>query len=354
MESSSYSHKESVRFDFPNAFHTVSLEIRRAWTEPPHRLASPPLGAPGPEPSPKPAAPRAAVLVALAAVYLIWGSTYLGIRLAIASLPPLLMAGSRFVLAGGLLYGFLRGRGAARPTRGAWGRAGVAGVLLLAVGNGGVTLGEQYLASGLAALLAATVPLWLALLGWLSGRMARPSRGAAAGLGVGLLGVYLIARVPGEGPVAQPGHQGLGLGLSLVAALVWAVGSLYTKQKPTVSSPFLAGSMHMLSGGSALLLAGLLRGEAIGFRWAAVTSTSWLAFAYLVVFGSLVAFTAYNWLLQAVEPTLAGTYAFVNPVVAVLLGGALAGEQLTRSMVGGAALIVVAVGLVVLGQRKPH
>ncbi|TGE21589.1 drug/metabolite exporter YedA [Hymenobacter aquaticus] len=303
--------------------------------------------------APAPTTPsRAAILGAFAIVYLVWGSTYLGIRFAIDSIPPLLMAGSRYLLAGLLLYAFMRLRGEAAPTRQGWATAVIIGICLLTFGNGGVTLGEQYIPSGMTSLLVATVPMFLALLGWLSGVAARPTPLVTVGLVLGLTGVYLLARTPGASHVALPGHEAIGIGLVLVAALVWAIGSLYSKKKQAASSPFLAGGMQMICGGLAMLVLGLVRGEAQGFELAAVTSKSWLAYAYLVTLGSIVAFSAYIWLLRAVEPALAGTYAFVNPVVAVLLGWAFAGEQLTVGMLGGAALIVAAVVLVILGGRR--
>jgi drug/metabolite transporter (DMT)-like permease len=297
--------------------------------------------------------PRAAVLLAFAAVYLIWGSTYLGIRFAIDSIPPLLMAGSRFALAGALLYGFMRWRGEPAPTARGWLTALVIGICLLAFGNGGVTLGEQYISSGLAALLVATVPMFMALLGWWSGTAARPTVWVALGLACGLVGVYLLARASGGSQVALPGHEIRGIVLVLVAGLVWAIGSLYSKKHQPSPSPFLSGGMQMLCGGLVMLLVGLLRGEAAEFELARITQQSGLAFVYLVVFGSMVAFTAYIWLLRVVEPAMAGTYAFVNPVVAVLLGWAFAGETLNSRMLVGATLIVVAVALVILGGRKP-
>ncbi|PJJ53239.1 EamA family transporter [Hymenobacter chitinivorans] len=295
---------------------------------------------------------RAAILGAFAIVYLIWGSTYLGIRFAIDSIPPLLMAGSRYLLAGLILYTFMRLRGEAAPSRQGWATAVIIGICLLTFGNGGVTLGEQYIPSGMTSLLVATVPMFLALLGWVSGVAARPTPWVALGLVLGLLGVYLLARTPGVSHVAIPGHEAVGIALVLVAALVWAIGSLYSKKKQAASSPFLAGGMQMICGGLTMLIIGLARGEAHDFSLAAVTPKSWLAYAYLVTLGSIVAFSAYIWLLRAVEPALAGTYAFVNPVVAVLLGWAFAGEQLTVGMLGGAALIVAAVVLVVLGGRQ--
>ncbi|OGX90800.1 EamA family transporter [Hymenobacter coccineus] len=298
---------------------------------------------------------RAALLTAFALVYVIWGSTYLGIRFAIESLPPLLMAGTRYALAGALLYGAMRLRGAPAPPAASWGRALLIGICLISFGNGGVTVGEQYISSGLAALLVATVPMLLALLGWASG-VSRPTPLAALGLVLGLAGVYLLARASaGAGSaVAQPGHAGLGVACVLVAALVWSIGSLYGKRRPAAASPFVAGGMQMLCGGLVMVALGLARGETQQLHLAAVSARSWWAFTYLVTFGSLLAFTAYVWLLQAVEPALAGTYAFVNPVVAVGLGWAFGGEQLGWPMLGGGALVVVAVGLLLLGSRAPE
>ncbi|TGD81657.1 drug/metabolite exporter YedA [Hymenobacter wooponensis] len=295
---------------------------------------------------------RASILLAFAALYIIWGSTYLGIRFAIDSIPPLLMAGTRYATAGALLYGYMRWKGEPAPTRQGWFTALIIGTCLLAFGNGGVTLGEQYIPSGLTALLVATVPMFLAVLGWWSGLASRPAPLVAVGLALGLGGVYLLARTPGVSHVALPGHEGLGTALVLIAALVWAIGSLYSKKHQPAPSPFVSGGMQMLCGGLVMLVVGLIKGEAAGFELAHVTTKSWVAYAYLVTFGSIVAFTAYIWLLRVVEPAIAGTYAFVNPVVAVLLGWAFAGEQLNAGMLGGAALIVVAVALVVLGGRK--
>jgi drug/metabolite transporter (DMT)-like permease len=304
--------------------------------------------------SPAPAAPsKAAILLAFAAVYIIWGSTYLGIRFAIDSMPPLLMAGTRYTLAGVLLYGFMRLRGTPAPTAQGWITALIIGICLLGFGNGGVTLGEQYIPTGMASLLVATVPMFLAVLGWLSGVSQRPTALVALGLAIGLGGVYLLASQPGEAHVALPGKQGIGIIMVLTAALLWAIGSLYSKKKQAAPSPFVAGGMQMICGGMVMLLVGLIRGEANGFELAQVTAKSWWAYGYLVTIGSIVAFSAYIWLLTVVEPALAGTYAFVNPVVAVLLGWAFAGETLNFNMVGGAALIVLAVILVVLGGRKP-
>ncbi|GAC1374090.1 MAG: drug/metabolite exporter YedA [Hymenobacter sp.] len=273
-------------------------------------------------------------------------------KFAVASIPPLLMAGTRYGLAGALLYGFMRWQGAPRPTAQGWFHGAVIGLCLLGFGNGGTTFGVLYLPSGTTALLVATVPMFLALLGWLSGISPRPTLWVALGLAAGLVGMGLLAAHPSASTVRQPGHAGLGMALVLLASFVWSVGSLYSKRHQPSPSPFLSGGMQMMCGGLAMLVVGLLRGEAAGFQLAQVTAKSWMAYAYLVTVGSIVAFTAYIWLLRVVEPALAGTYAFVNPVVAVLLGWAFAGETLNPQMLGGAALIVLAVGLVVLGGRR--
>lgn len=299
---------------------------------------------------------RALVLAAFAALYIIWGSTYLGIRFAIESMPPLLMAGTRSVVAGALLFAFTRGiqREPAASARG-WGHALVVGAGLLLVGNGGVTLAEEYVPSGLASLLVATVPMWLAVLGWLSGVGARPRPLVWLGLALGLAGVALLAGGPAEAAdlhVARPGHHGLGIGLLLVASLMWAAASLYSRKYSIAPTVLVSVAMQMLCGGALLCVAGLLMGEAQDLTLSHVTARSWGAWLYLIGLGSLVGFTAYAWLLRVSEPALVGTYAFVNPVVAVGLGWAFAGEALTASMGSGAALIVVAVALVVLGGRK--
>ncbi len=298
--------------------------------------------------------PRALLLLAFAALYVIWGSTYLGIRVAIESMPPLLMAGTRSVFAGAILYGFTRGirREPAAAPQG-WRTALIVGGGLLLVGNGGVTLAEQYVPSGLASLLVATVPMWLAVLGWLGGVSTRPRPLVWLGLALGLAGVGLLAGGPTDTSVhvTHPGHHALGIGLLLGASLTWAGASLYAKKVPTAPTVLVGVAMQMLCGGALLCVAGLALGEGADLHLATITASSWWAWLYLIGFGSLLGFTAYAWLLKVTEPALVGTYAFVNPVVAVLLGWAFAHEKLTTGMAGGATLIVLAVALVVLGGR---
>ncbi|QNH62609.1 EamA family transporter [Hymenobacter sediminicola] len=300
-----------------------------------------------------PTAPRFLVVLALLALYLVWGSTYLATKVALGVWPPFLLSAMRFLLAGALMYGAVRLSGAAAPSRQDWLRAAVVGLCLPLFGNGGTTFAQQYIPSGMAALLVATVPMFLALLGWASGLAPRPNGKVLLGLALGMGGLGLLMSTRSTAPVLLPGHPLLGTVSVLLASLMWSVGSLYSRQKPIGGSPFLGVGMQMLCGGAFLLVAGLLHGEAATFQVSHVPLKVWGAFAYLVTFGSFVAFSAYIWLLRVVEPALAGTYAFVNPVVAVLLGWALAGETLNTGMLGGAALIVVAVALVVLGGRQP-
>ncbi|WBA40821.1 EamA family transporter [Hymenobacter canadensis] len=300
-----------------------------------------------------PTLPRPLILLALLALYLIWGSTYLATKVALGSWPPFLLSASRFLLAGTLQYGAMRLSGAAAASRQEWGRAAVVGFCLPLFGNGATVFAQQYIPSGMAALLVATVPMFLVLLGWAAGLTARPTGKVLLGLALGLGGLGLLMSQRSAAPVLLPGHPGIGVAAVLLAAFMWSVGSLYSKKKPIAGSPFLGVGMQMLCGGGFLLVAGLLHGEASAYDLSAVPLKAWGAFAYLVVFGSFVAFSAYIWLLRVVEPALAGTYAFVNPVVAVLLGGLFAGESLNAGMLGGAALIVAAVALVVLGGRQP-
>lgn len=302
-----------------------------------------------------PASPRPAPLLigaALLAIYLIWGSTYLATKTALATWPPLLLSAMRFLVAGTVQYAAVRLSGSPAPTRQDWLRAAAVGACLLLCGNGGTTFSQQYIPSGLAALLVASVPLFLAVLGWLSGVSPRPNGAVTLGLLLGLGGLLLLMRLRSAAPVLIPGHPALGAAIVLGASFMWSVGSLVSKQKPVGGSPFLGVGMQMLCGGGLLAVAGLLHGEAAQFRLTGIGWQAWAALAYLVVFGSWIAFSAYIWLLRTVEPALAGTYAFVNPVVAVLLGQAVGGEPLSAAMGGGAVLIVLAVMLVVLGGRR--
>ena len=297
------------------------------------------LSAPAPAPPPS----RAKILAAYAAVYVVWGSTYLAIRIAIDSLPPFLMAGVRFVVAGGLLYAWARLRGAARPTRAHWATAAVVGALLLLGGNGGVVWAEQRVPSGVASLLVATVPLWIVLLEWLRGGT-RPGRGTIAGVVLGLVGLAILVE-PGS-LVAGGSIDTTGALVLVAASLSWAVGSLYSRRHASAETPLLGSAMQMLAGGAWLLALSLLSGDAMRFDAAAVTAPSVLALVYLIAFGSLVGFTAYIWLLGVSAPSRVATYAYVNPVVAVFLGWLVLAEPVTPRVLVAAAVIVAAVALI--------
>jgi drug/metabolite transporter (DMT)-like permease len=287
------------------------------------------------------------VAVALGAVYLIWGSTYLAIRFAIETIPPFLMAAVRYLTAGALVYGWSRFRGAPRPCLAHWRSAAIIGALLLLVGNGGVVWSEQRVSSGLVALLVSTEPLWIVLLVWLRDRGQRPGGRVIAGLLLGFTGLVLLVR-----PSSSGGLDPLAVAAMLVASLSWAWGSLYSQRAKLPSSPLLSTSMQMLCGGALLMLAGLLSGEPAHFALRQVSTRSLLALAYLVVFGAIIAFTAYVWLLRTASLVLVSTYAYVNPVVAVLLGWALAGEPLTRGTLIAAAVILTGVALISSAQGK--
>lgn len=293
----------------------------------------------------------AKVVAAFAAVYVIWGSTYLAIRFAIETLPPLSMAGVRFLLAGALMYAFLRLRGEAAPERRQWRPAAIVGGLLLLGGNGGVVLAERTVPSGVVALLVAMVPIWMVLVDWLRRGGVRPTTRTTVGLVVGFGGMVLLV-----GPGALAGGDPVdpfGALLVVLGSMSWAVGSIYARGAALPKSPFLATAMEMLCGGALLLVVGVARGELVSTDVAAFSTTSLLSFAYLVVFGSLVGFTAYIWLLGVTTPARVSTYAYVNPLVAVFLGWALAGEPVSPRILLAAAVIIAAVAVITLGRRTP-
>lgn len=281
-----------------------------------------------------------AIVSALLLVYVVWGSTYLAIRIALdGGVPPLLgVSGLRFVAAGTVLYAFLRWRGVAAPTRAQWASIVVMGVLMLGLGNGLVVLAEREVSSGLAAVAVAAMPLWMGLFSAMRGQ--RPSGVEWLGLGLGFLGVAWLSL--GGSLAASP----RGLALLLVAALAWAAGSVWSRGRD-LPAPFMVAAAQMLAGGVLLVLAGLLHGE----RFQAMPSLGgWGAWVYLGVFGSIIAFTAYVWLLHHVRPALAGSYAYVNPVIAVLLGVWLGGEHVGVQDV--LAMLVVLGGVVVISLAR--
>ena len=286
---------------------------------------------------------RTRILLAFAAIYLIWGSTYLAIRFAIETLPPFLMAGMRFVISGVLLYAWSRARGAARPERSHWKATAIIGGLLLLGGNGGVVWAEQRVASGLAALLVATLPVWMVTMEWARGGL-RPTAGVIAGLLLGLGGIGLLVG-PGEF-AGGAGADTVGAIVLVLASISWAAGSIYSREASLPKSPLLTTGMEMLAGGGLLVLAGVVTGELGRLDVAAASAKSWLALLYLIAFGSLIGFTAYIWLLKVSTPARVSTYAYVNPVVAVLLGWAFAGEPLSLRTAMAAGIIIAGVAMI--------
>jgi len=299
-----------------------------------------------PAPTSTAATPRQgwlSIALALLAVYLIWGSTYLAMRLAIKGFPPFLMAGTRFLIAGTLLFFFLRLRGGKLPSRKQCAAAALVGILLLVGGNSLVAFAEQTVASSVASLAIATVPLWAVLFARIWGRW--PSRPEWIGLAAGFLGILLLNL--GGNLHANP----LGAAILLTAAGCWAFGTVLSQHLPLPPSGAMSSAIEMLAGGTILMLLTLLHGDHLA---ASVPTVSWWALGYLIVFGSLVGFSAYVFLLKRVRPALATSYAYVNPLVAVALGAGLAGETITWPELLALLFILTGVVLVALGrERKP-
>ena len=286
------------------------------------------------------------VIAAFAAVYVIWGSTYLGIRYAVESIPPFLMAGTRNLAAGLLLYAFVRARGDTAPSRIEWRNAVIAGGLLLTIGNGGVTWAEQVIPSGVTALVVALTPLWMVLFDWLRPGGARPRPFVVAGLAAGFVGVTLLAGNQGSHPIPA---YGWGIAALLAASMSWAWGSIFNKQARKPASPLLGVAMQMIAGGALLLGLATVRGEVSRFSFDRVTPSSAGAWLYLTAFGSLVGFTCYVWLLHASTPARVATYAYVNPFIAILLGCTIGHEAFSHELFVAGALIITAVVLIVGG-----
>lgn len=279
------------------------------------------------------------VALALAAVYLIWGSTYLAIRYALeGGFPPFLLGGIRFLIAGGLMYAFLRWRGVAAPTRAQWRNAAVMGVLLLLLGNGMVNMAEQTVSSGMTAVAVASAPLWMGIFAAMRGQ--QPNRMEWVGLGIGFLGVLWLNLD------SSLSASTTGLVALLIASLSWSFGSIWSRGRD-LPSPFMASAAQMLCGGLAMCVVG----AGIGERFDGVPSAQGIAaFCYLIVFGSIVGFSAYIWLLHHVRPALAGSYAYVNPAIALALGAWLANERFGSHEL--LAMGVILLGVVAISLAK--
>jgi drug/metabolite transporter (DMT)-like permease len=296
----------------------------------------------------RPASSPGLVWLALSIVCVVWGSTYLAIRVVVRTAPPLLSAGLRFLVAAAVLAAVLAlWHRTGRVLRVGWrgfAASAVAGGLLLLGGNGLVVIAEQWVPSGLTALVLAAVPLWVVVLRALTHD--RPRTATVAGVLLGFAGIALLL-LPGERPDGAPLG---GLLIVVAASLAWAVGSFVSPRLPLPRDPFVATAYEMLAGGLLMVVAGGLRGERLAPG--SVSTASWVALGYLVLFGSLVAFTAYVWLLSHAPISLAATNTYVNPVVAVALGAALLGESVTAAMLAGGAIVVTSVAIVVRTETR--
>jgi drug/metabolite transporter (DMT)-like permease len=287
------------------------------------------------------------VISAFAAVYIIWGTTYLAIRFAVETIPPFLMGGLRFILAGLLLYGWTRFRGVGRPEPSHWKPAIISGVLMVAVAQGTVVWAEQYIASGLAAVLVSMTPIWMMTLNWVRPGGQRPDRVLLAGVFTGFVGVVILLAPwqSGQRDVLLTGAIAV-----IIGSISWTAGSLYVRTVRPSTSHLQATALQMTCGGALLVGLGSVTGEWSGVSLQAVSARSTASFFYLVVFGSIVALTSYTWLMKTRPPSQVSTYAYVNPVVAVALGWVIAGERLGPRMGVAAAVIVGSVVLVTVGK----
>lgn len=293
---------------------------------------------------------KALILAAFAAVYIIWGSTYLGILYAIKTIPPFLVVGTRFLIAGGSLFAWCRLRGEASPSLASLGKIALGGVLMLFVGNGAVTWVEQYLPSGLAAIIVATVPLWFVVLDKKQWPYYFSSKLIITGLLVGFAGVLLLFAGKGTLNLTDDPTKVLSFFILIVGTIGWAIGSLYSKYKKVEGSTTIKAAVQMLAAGILSVAVAFISGEHKTFQWSQVSPTSLFALGYLIVFGSLIGYMSYIWLLSVRPPSLVGTYAYVNPVVAVFLGWLIAGETITTQQV--LALMVILAGVVLVNLSK--
>lgn len=291
---------------------------------------------------------RTRLVLGFLVIYVIWGSTYLAIRWGVETIPPFVMGAVRFLIAGGALYAFSRWRGASKPTLREWRNSAIVGALLLFIGNGAVSWAEQRVSSGMTSLLVATVPLWLVLCEVAQGK--RPGLAKWGGVALGLVGVALLV-LPTDGSFSTAAVEPAGAIVLALGSLSWTIGSLYSRTAALARPASMAISMQMLSGGAMLLVLATATGELSQLNRDSISVASLWSLAYLIVFGSLIGFSTYMWLLSVASPTAVGTYAYVNPVVAVLLGVALAGERLPGRAVLAMLVIVGGVAMVSLGGQ---
>ena len=282
---------------------------------------------------------RGSLILGFLCIYVVWGSTYLAIRIGVSTIPPFIMGGTRFIVAGSALYIWSRVRGGVKPDREQWKNALIVGALLLLIGNGAVSWAEQRVSSGMTSMLVATVPLWLVLVEVWNGR--RPALLQWMGVAVGLVGVGLLVIPVGSASNSSNTINPIGAAVLMLGSLSWTVGSLFSRTARLATPGSMASGMQMLCGGALMLSLSVVSGEWNHFQMADVTTSSMLALLYLVVFGSIIGFSTYMWLLSVASPAAVGTYAYVNPVVAVLLG-VIIGHESLPARAGLAMLVIVA------------
>lgn len=293
-------------------------------------------------------------------VYVVWGSTYLAIRFAVETIPPYLMAGIRFCIAGGVLYAYRRIGGDRAPLKSHWRSAAIIGLLMLLGGNGSVVWAEQFVPSGIASLMVSSAPLWMVLMDWLR-LFNQPLQNKPGFLGLmavllGFCGIVILVG-PSQLFGLHSAVDATGAAVLTFAALSWAGGSLFSRTADLPSSPLLGSAMEMLCGGAGLLLAGTFGGEWARFDIAAFSARSLYGILYLIIFGSLVGFSSYTWLLRNAPTTLVSTYAYINPVVAIFIGNLLAQEPITPRLALAAFIIIGSVTIITVTQpvssKKP-
>jgi drug/metabolite transporter (DMT)-like permease len=291
------------------------------------------------------------IVVAMLAIYLVWGSTYLAIRFAVETIPPFIMAGTRYLIPGILMLVWRRLAGDPAPTRRQWIAGSIVGLFLLLGGNGLVSWAEQRVDSGVSALIIGTAPIWMVVFDSVLSRI-RPRWQVIVGLLTGFGGILFL--IGPESLFGQhPRYDLLGMGILMLAALLWAIGSIYSRNADLPRSPLLGTSIEMLAGSAGLYISSLISGEWKSFNLAAVSHQSLWGLLYLIVFGTLIGFVAYTWLLRNAPISLVSTYAYVNPLVAILLGSWLAQEPLTWEVGLAAAIIIGSVVLINSFKRRP-
>ena len=293
---------------------------------------------------------RSKTWLALGALYIVWGSTYLAIRFAVETIPPFLMAGTRFLISGLILYAWRKAAGDPKPTARQWRSAVLVGLMLLLGGNGLVSWAEQHVASGIAALIVATIPLWMVLMDAMRAKGTKPDWKVVLGLLVGFGGIALLV-TSAIGITPEDGLDFAGLGVLLLAALIWSYGSLYSRDADMPASSLLGTAMEMLGGAVGLFVVGTIGGEWQHLRFESISRGSALGLGYLIVFGSLIGFVSYGWLLRNAPLPLVSTYAYVNPVIAIFVGAWLGNEPITAQIIISALIIIGSVVVINLSKQ---